>query len=468
MALRDIIHDLPMLNNRIAPMLTDSQLVAQALKLKNRHGFVVTESPSTTDITKVYYKLYDFLQTRSARFHFNRKEWLMVPWAFIQPINGNPPLFENRDYLQLLFAQIRDKSKFDVLSPLIQVYLHEYPLSSTEFKHLRLAIHDLVMTTDHVKVNTIKGWIEKTRLLEQDSHILCSTNIIQDGFHPAFSIYKLSRGLEYSGFAIASISHCLEQFESQLSTYDNARQNQLVSNCIRFFLNDDDTLKYPSLRIMIADGLLCSYANSPIPPQTKKQLTDFFLHQYNDPRTTEAMWLGVNPSAISVIKGWLVENTMHDFFNLLSHIAKTDPMADGHWKARKRFWNAYLRNGHIQEAWVALGNRAYGEAHNFLKGGRNSYARLSGGQANHSALMMVIDGVLITEWSHSGSYRLWDTSERRPKLYSSSYHRDSLVSFADHTGSHKGSDNGRWQQKLSYLIQNLTGVSISFREYMND
>lgn len=468
MTLRDVIQGIPTLQTRTAPLLTESQLAAQALRLKNRHGFVISDAPSTTDITLVYHKLYQFVQTRSSRFNFSKKEWKMVPWAFIQSVNGNPPLFENNDYIHVLFSQISAKAKFDTLSPLIQVFLQEYPLKSSQFEQLRVAIHDLVVNIDHVKANTIKQWVQKTSILSKDSHMKCSDNIVNAGFQPALSMYKLTRGLEYGGFAIATISHFLSHLESKLATFNKAQQNQKVSDCIRFFLNEDNSLKYPSLRVNIADGLLSSYVGNPVIPQIKKLLTDFFVHQYNDPRTTDSMWIGVKPAAVTVIKGWLVENTMHDFFNLLSHIAKTDSMADDHWRARKRFWNAYLRNGHIQEAWVALGNRAYSEAHHFLKGGHNTYARLSGGQAKHSALIMVIDGVLVTEWSHSGSYRLWDSSQRRPKLYSSSYHRDSLVSFADYTGPHTGSENGKWQQKLSYLIQNLTGVSVSYREYMND
>ncbi|RKF22287.1 hypothetical protein DBZ36_01170 [Alginatibacterium sediminis] len=466
MSFKDTVLDMPTLQTRTSLNISDSRLVEQAFKLRNRYGFVISEPPSSINIGHVHDKLKQYLQAHSSIFNFSRKEWRIVPWAFMLSINGNPPLYENEDYIQLLFERI--KSKFDTTSPLIQVFLQEYPLGSRWFDLLRNAIHDFVTDSPDIKAITIKQWIDNTQILEKNSHEICAGNIRNAGFQSTFSSFKLTRGLEHSAFASESISYLLADLKSTLSTLDIHAQSQLVSSCLSFFITAEDSLKYPALRVNIADGLLSSFADNHIIPHIKKLLTDFFLNHYNDPRTSAVMWIGVTPTALSVIKSWLVENTMHDFFNLLSHIAKTDPMADKHWKSRKRFWNAYLKKGYIQEAWVALGSSAYSEARNFLQGGRSTYASLSGGQPRHSALIMVINGVLITEWSHSGSFRIWDTSLQRPKLYLSSYRRGNLVNGSDHTGSHSGSERGLWQQRLSSLIHDLTGVSIPRREYMND
>ncbi|KMV29898.1 hypothetical protein AB733_15525 [Photobacterium swingsii] len=468
MSLKELLDDFKTIDSRKAPDLSESLFVSEVLKIKNRHGFVTTTKPSQTDIETVYRKLYKFLQYQSPSVSLTRKEWKLVPWAFMLTVNGNPPLFENEEFIPPLFDQIKRKSKFDTVSPFIQVFLQEYPLNSKQFDRLREELHDLISGSNHTKVNTIKQWVNSTGILDERSHELCSQKIIDSGFQSTFSNYRLSKGLEYGGFALASLSRLLKQLESDLGVFDASLQSKITSSCIHFFLTQDDSLKYPSLRINLAEGLLTSFSQHQTNPQIKKILIDFFLHQYGDPRTSKALWLGVNTVAINVMKSWMVENTMHDFFNLLSHVAKTDSMADKHWKYRKRFWNAYLKNGHIQEAWVALGPRAYAEANNFLQGGRNTYAKLSGAQSRHSALIMVVNGVLITEWSHSGSFRLWDSSNKRPKLYQKSYHRESLVNWADHTGAHSGSESGTWQRKLSYLIYSLTGISVSNREYMND
>ncbi|MDW3048243.1 EH signature domain-containing protein [Vibrio sp. Vb1554] len=468
MSLKEFLDDFTTLRSRTAPDVSTSLLASEAAKIRERHGFVIIDTPGKTDIEAVYRKLYKFLYHPSPSLSLNRKELKLVPWAFMSPVDGNPPLYENEAFIRSLFKLLKHKSKFDVVRPFIQVFLQEYPQQSKQFELLRAELYDLVVGGYHTKVNTIKQWVISSHILDKQSHELCSQQLVDSGFQSTFSDYKLSKGLEYSGFAIASLSHYLKRLESDLSAHNKDLQSEIVSACIGFFIEHDESFKYPSLRINIAEGLLASFTLHQATPVIKKILTDFFIHQYGDPRTSRAQWHGVNSMALDVIKGWMVENTMNDFFNLLSHVAKTDPTADKHWKYRKRFWNAYLRNGHIQEAWVALGTRAYGEANNFLQGGRNTYAKLSGAQPRHSALIMVINGVLITEWSHVGSYRLWDTSNKRPKLYLKQYHRGSLVDWADHTGSHTGSENGRWQQKLSHLIDSLTGVSVSNREYMYD
>ncbi|MFC1234399.1 EH signature domain-containing protein [Vibrio sp. F74] len=468
MSLKEYLSDFTTLRSRKAPDISESLLVFEVAKVKDRHGFFLVETPAQTDIKAVYTKLHKFLQYQLLSLSLSKKEWRLVPWAFMLPIDGNPPLFQNEDFTPLLFNYIKRKSKLDTVNPFIQVFLQEYPLKSKQFNRLRDQLLDLVIGSEHIRLNPVKQWVNSTRILDEGGHKLCSQQIIDSDFQSSFSTYRLSKGLEYGRFAIASLSHLLKQLESDLSSFNDGLQLKITSDCIRFFLNQDDSLKYPSLRVNLAEGLLSSFSQHQTSPQLKNILTDFFLDQYGDPRTSKSSWLGVNSTTVDVMKSWMVENTMHDFFNLLSHVAKTDSMADKHWKYRKRFWNAYLKNGHIQEAWVALGTSAYGEASNFLQGGRNTYAKLSGAQPRHSALIMVVNGVLITEWSHSGSYRVWDESNKRPNLYLNKYHRESLVNWADYTDAHRGSEKGRWQHKLSVLIHDLTGISVSYREYMND
>ncbi len=467
MSLKDYLNDFTTLGSRTAPDISLSQLKKEALKLRERHGFTTVPIPNATDIQAVYRKLLKSFQHQSLSLDLSRKKMNLVPWAFMLPVDGNPPLYENETYITILFTHLGESSKPEAVRPFIQAFLQEYPLHSEQFEPLRSGLYELVATNKHTKLNTIKEWILNSRILDRHSHQECSEQLLSKGFQSTFTQYKLSMGLEYGRFAIESLLFYLKRLEVDLSTYSDEIQVELISECLDFFIEKDDSFKYPLLRVQLAQGLLTSYSRHQASSRIKKLLTDFFLQQYGDPRTSTEQWHGVHSLALDVIKGWMVENTMNDFFNLLSHVAKTDSTADKHWRYRKRFWNAYLKKGHIQEAWVALGTRAYAEANSFLQGGRNTYATLSGAQPHHSALIMVINGVMITEWSHVGSYRLWDNSNKRPKLYLKSYHRESLVNWADYTGPHTGSENGRWQYKLSQLINDLTGVSVSNKEYMH-
>ena len=200
----------------------------------------------------------------------------------------------------------------------------------------------------------------------------------------------------------------------------------MIEDLISTFIDSNEDFVYPALRNDFVEGLLLSYQSAPPKKHLKDRIKKVILKHYGDPRISKARWVGVSEEAVGVMKAWMVENTMHDFFNLLSHVAKTDSTADNHWQYRKRFWNAYLKKGVIQEAWVALGPRANQEARSFLSSG-SSFATLSGGAQNHSSLIMVIGGVLITEWSHSGKYRLWERNLSGPTLYKRAYRRSELV-----------------------------------------
>jgi hypothetical protein len=205
----------------------------------------------------------------------------------------------------------------------------------------------------------------------------------------------------------------------------------------------------------------------PIQPLEKEPLKELVLKYFGDPRVDLSGWYGVDEEARHIFQGWLVEKTMTDFFNLLSHVAQTQSDADRHWKYRKRFWNAYLNKGYIVEAWVALGPRAMEQAPKFIKG-TNHYASLSGGEPKHSALLLNIGGIWITEWSHSGSYRVWDNDSLAPKPYKKHYSRDDLITNNDHEGAHHGNQTGGWQGRLSSLIHDLTGLKVTSKDYMND
>jgi hypothetical protein len=171
---------------------------------------------------------------------------------------------------------------------------------------------------------------------------------------------------------------------------------------------------------------------------------------------------------MSVIRQWLVEDTLQDFFKLLSHVARNDPMADRHWAYRKRFWQAYLRKGFISEAWVALGPNAYQAASEFLGANKSLYASLRAADSKHSSLIMKIGDLVITEWSHSGSYRAWHEFNNPPKFYRSQYTRNDLIKAPDFEGRHDGSQTGGWQKKLSDIIQDNTALRVSRSEYMHD
>lgn len=94
-----------------------------------------------------------------------------------------------------------------------------------------------------------------------------------------------------------------------------------------------------------------------------------------------------------------------------------------------------------------------------LSSSETGYASLKPGynvKKNHSAIIMRIGQLTITEWSHSGSFRAWlPDAKRCPELYKSVYSRSDLVENATFERTHQGG----WQSRFADLIDDQTGVS---------
>ncbi|QJR82163.1 hypothetical protein CA267_016095 [Alteromonas pelagimontana] len=426
----------------------------------------LADAPELVDLEAVYQKLLKAIEEPSLFSQFSRREEKLIPWALVQRI-GEEPLFEQERAISITFSWFLDSDRFQAVPGLIQVFLSEYPVNSRKFSELKGAISELIIKADTPKLNKLREWAQSVSLFSPNVMQRFTKIAVNESIVDCISTYRLHRGLNFGNFFKVGLQSVLTELGASLSEMSSSRQLFIVDEMINTFIDSEKQFIYPSLRNDFAEGMLLSYQITPPKKRSKEKLKKLFLAHYGDPRISKSGWIGVSEEAVDVMRGWMVENTMNDFFNLLSHVAKTDSTADHHWVYRKRFWNAYLKKGVIQEAWVALGPQAKVQARNFLNHG-SAFATLSGGAPNHSSLIMVIGGVLVTEWSHSGKYRVWDRDLSRPKLYKGAYRRSELISNCDYEGAHHSSDSGGWQYKLSTLINDLTGVSVSSREYMND
>lgn len=426
----------------------------------------LAEVPKVVDIKVVYEKLVVAIDEPELFNRFSRREEKLIPWALLQQI-GDEPLFERPGAISIVFSWLLNNNRHQSIPGFIHAFLSEYPITSKSFTSLKNAIEALIEKSDSPKVARLKEWSQNVDLFSPTVMNDFSKIAIEKSLRECVSEYRLHRGLQFGSFFKVGLKSLLTELSGSLSSLKSIEQEKVIEDLISTFIDSNEDFVYPALRNDFVEGLLLSYQSAPPKKHLKDRIKKVILKHYGDPRISKARWVGVSEEAVGVMKAWMVENTMHDFFNLLSHVAKTDSTADNHWQYRKRFWNAYLKKGVIQEAWVALGPRANQEARSFLSSG-SSFATLSGGAQNHSSLIMVIGGVLITEWSHSGKYRLWERNLSGPTLYKRAYRRSELVSDSDYEGAHHSSDSGGWQYKLSTLIKDLTGISVSSREYMND
>lgn len=449
------------------PKIEESLLVKIAKKVRDERGFNSAVEPTRYSIENIYKKLLDIYEGHASFRDLTTKEYSVVPWAMFLIYDNKPKLIEFTELLGDYFNFINGKDGDRSIAVWLHVYLLYFPLQSKYLEVLRSKINETLELSSSHKVTRLKSWVDNYSILSIDAAQHFSKACLKEGFKETFAQYRLFNSLTTGQFACIGLKTLLTLFSSSFSYKDEEEQISLIQSLFAQVVTKNE-LNYPTLRADLADGLLQSFSGQQAPVSTKKLLKDFFLKFYGDIRTEKAKWVGVSDEAKQVMQQWMVENTLNDFFALLSYVARTDFTADRHWQYRKRFWNAYLKKGVISEAWFALGPMAYHGAKQFLEDGSNVYASLSGAQSRHSALIMVIDGVLITEWSHSGRYRVWDNHYQRPKLYQKKYHRDELVNGHDYQGNHSASETGGWQYTLSTKITDLTGIKVSDREYMYD
>jgi hypothetical protein len=101
--------------------------------------------------------------------------------------------------------------------------------------------------------------------------------------------------------------------------------------------------------------------------------------------------------------------------------------ADSIWQYRQKFWTAYFKAGHIDEAWVALGPDAAAVLKRLDDTKQLKYANLLGSESSQSILLIRIGQIIFCEWSHNGRLRAQRMdSPVSPAMYKTYYDSESL------------------------------------------
>jgi hypothetical protein len=226
-------------------------------------------------------------------------------------------------------------------------------------------------------------------------------------------------------------------------------------------LAPDGRLTFQTLAPYFAEAVLLPFVNVNPPDEVRAKIQAFLLTHLRDPRLTQSGWTRVNPSAKAVMLRWMVSASLEDFFALIARRAQED-----HWRYRQAFWSAYLKHQHIAHAWVVLGDNAELEARRRWRDAMPAHARLAGGDPDHCVLLLQVGNVVIAEWSHNGTCRVWRENDQHcPRLYRHQYSRAELRSNPGYEQRHHGNTNYTWQQTLAGVIRKETGIGVPQVEY---
>ena len=448
------------------PSLDNSLLVKAVNKISKSLIDAEIQIPERATLEQIHKRLKDAFKVKSteglSRYDINHS-----PWVIFDRFSEQKPLMEQWWFFRFYIKIFEQSENYRLFSALYYAYLMSYPFEKKYITEVQGYLKTVIEKTQDRRITKLGVEITGRKTLDKNIHIAMSIEL-SNASNIEYYLMKQNLLGSLSASRLTSVV-----FETYLSNYLNSMRSaertiqsqQLIS--LTEFAELDGKLRFPELKIPIVNVLLKATTYFPIQPLEKEPLKELILKYFGDPRVDLSGWYGVDEDARQIFHSWLVEKTMVDFFNLLSHVAKTQSDSDRHWKYRKRFWNSYLNKGYILEAWVALGSRAMEQAPKFITG-TNHYASLSGGEPKHSALLLNIGGIWITEWSHSGSYRVWESESLAPKPYKKHYSREDLIENNDHEGAHHGNETGGWQGKLSTLINDITGLKVTPKDYMND
>lgn len=451
------------------PSLDESLFISETMQIIVKFEQTAVEVPDFNDLPKIYNALIKAFNAQERIPLGITKNLNLIGWAMVKSVQGYPLLFEVEGFLEWFNTKSPDNKK--ITSGLFNAFLFEYPVNSTHFGVLKETVKGRLFSSKSIRLKHLQKRTRKVDLFGTEpfkEFFTCLVNAhaqFEDRFDEAKSLYGMDGVNQTSKF----YQHLLISLMGKLTQLFVDRQVQDSKSRLVHLLNEfleEDTFRFYHLRVEFLDSVLNQFYNESPQRDIKDYLRDFIIKHFGDVRLEPQRWVGVSETATEVMRSWMVESTMQDFFSLLSAVAKTDRTADRHWHYRKAFWESYLKRGVVLDAWVVFGSKAKELANSFLNP-EMKYATLTGGQNIHSALLIKIDNLVILEWSHSGAIRVWHDDASPPTMYRKNYHREDIVESPSFMPIHHfGSEMGGWQWQVSRLIEKHTGITMSRYEYM--
>jgi hypothetical protein len=203
----------------------------------------------------------------------------------------------------------------------------------------------------------------------------------------------------------------------------------------------------------------------------QEEIKAFLLRVLGDPRIEPARWADAGEAATGLMRSWLAKSSLEAFLTLISQTN-----SNKQWRYRQKFWRACLDKMPSAEVWVVLGSVMEAQA--------KSIPELSTGFGTHDVpqkhdqalLLMKMGRLVLSEWSHLGVVRAWDSqSSRCPGLYLRRYLTADLqepsLNFPGGAPTPRGlmhsmTKAGLWQGRVAALLKDKLNLDLSPRDYL--
>ena len=410
------------------------------------------------------------------------KRW--APWAIFldknsQPLAGSSSLLKR----YLVFLKQRPPAiQYQRLGNLAWAYLSTYPTELTTLAGWGSGITQQLNKSEHGRLAKLQAYSDELRMFQPDGPAQVARLWLDERTpsHKAareFAATKLisKKPLGSSPFASEMTRALFEQMAAMAPPEPDEREERL-----RLVLSKEDKIRFPELRGIIAQGLLLPYRDAWPETATRERLLNLLTEPDNlghpEYRQQDSPWEEI-PDARDIAQRWLAARAIYLFLDAVSNTTTNKK----HWSERRPFWEAYLRLNAVHRARAVLGP----EAAAWVKAQhptshRPHFSRFPGSRdtniAKKSALLLQIEDLVIAEWSHAGSCRIWNHPEGAPALRPGNYHRKTLSSTTEfvepttgkliRTADFSTRHIGDWQDRVSRHIREQSGISITQKDYI--
>jgi EH_Signature domain len=271
----------------------------------------------------------------------------------------------------------------------------------------------------------------------------------------------LSGTLAVSGYALACFREAASQVQERLP---RRLERDLIRRLVEL-IGEDPTGKFvmPLAGKYFADAVLIPWQSSDPSEELRDYIRATLLKFLSDPRVQPEEWNGVDSHAKAVMFRWLARASLEQF------LAVVDQTAPGHqWEDRRAFWSAYIDRDYVSDSWVAFAPNGAARAGQLARerddAGMLSFGALRGASADQAVLLLRIGDLIIADWSHNGSLRIWHNADpQAPKVHEHErrYQATELRTECAYSKRHVPG----WQQSAESFIRAHTDIRLMTAEY---
>lgn len=439
--------------------------------VEEKYSLGQMEIPPVQDLADFLDEIELFLSQNGSLRDISLKNKRKIPWLLFFP-NENSGLSKSSEFLYQMKDFLFSIKRVSQYHSYFFNFIKFYPIQEQNFFSIFINWINDVLKGENLS-RRVQDWLkynEKFHFFDKFGYQELSKKILKFDINSIElnSISLLQGELKISNFFKQVTIDLLTNTSNWL--YADLMTVEKIKNVIEF-LAPEKKLRFSELKAKMANSFLEPFYEKECQNDLKKIIRIFCIDFLGHPNMFSEKWVNVSPSALAVIKKWLVGQTLDTFFGLISESNEQNINWDKHWAYRQAFWKAYYHKGYISDAWVILGKNAinlYNSKHIEEKLQFGIFEKGSGVSRHESALLLKIKNLIFMEWSNVGkACKIWfDDNQNKPEFGKIKYRVFDLKYTNNHKMNHYSPESGSWQRILRDWIESYTKAYIERKEYM--